>query len=114
VRPAGTARAFTVALCTNCAEEPTTRLLELLRSAIRRCPHGMLVVTDCLLGELTCATRPSGDGVLMILQPCSIDRTPIGPAMSVGPIGDHGDALTVCDWLAGGAWEEQALPRRFV
>jgi hypothetical protein len=90
-----------------------TRLLELLRSAIRRCPHGMLVVTECLLGELTCAGRRSSDGVLVIVQPCSSERTPSGPAVWVGPIRDQSDARTVCDWLVDGAWEDQTPPSRY-
>jgi hypothetical protein len=69
-----TSHPFTVAICTSCAAEPAERLLQMLRASIRRCPHGMLVTTGCLLGHLTCATRPSHQGALLLLQPCSTQQ----------------------------------------
>jgi hypothetical protein len=108
----GTSRPFTAAVCTSCAAGPATQLLLALRGSIRRCPHGMLVTTGCLLGEFTCAVRPSGEGAVLVLQPCSVDRTPAGPARWVGPVRHAVDARVVCDWLERGDWELDALPSR--
>jgi hypothetical protein len=105
-----TSRPFTVAVCTSCAAEPATRLLQMLRASVRRCPHGMLVITACLLGQFTCATRPSHNGVMLVLQPCSTDRIPTGPPQWVGPVNNSVDARTVRDWLEQGNWERHRLP----
>ena len=105
-----TSHPFTVAICTSCAAEPAERLLPMLRASIRRCPHGMLVTTGCLLGHLTCATRPSQQGVLLLLQPCSTQRIPTGPAQWMGPVNDTEDARALCDWLEHGNWERHTLP----
>jgi hypothetical protein len=94
-----TGHPFTVAICTSCAAEPPERLLPMLRASIRSCPHGMLVTTGCLLGRLTCATRPSQQGVLLLLQPCSTQRIPTGPAQWMGPVNDTEDARALCDWF---------------
>ena len=69
---------FTVYLCTSCTAEPKLAVLEELRATIRRCAHGMLVTTACMLGPLGCAARPHGP--IVILQPCSVERVPIGSA----------------------------------
>jgi len=101
---------FTVAICGSCAPAPAAQLLQMLRASIRRCPHGMLVTTGCLLGHLTCAGRPSREGVMLVLQPCSTRRIPTGPAQWVGPVNDTVDARAVCDWLEQGDWQRHALP----
>jgi hypothetical protein len=71
-----TSHPFAVAICGSCAAEPAAQLLQMLRASIRRCPHAMLVTTGCLLGQLTCATRPPLEGVILLLQPCSTQRIP--------------------------------------
>jgi hypothetical protein len=53
----GTSRPFTVFLCTSCPAKPEFTVLEELRATIRRCPHGMLVTTACMLGPLACAAQ---------------------------------------------------------
>jgi hypothetical protein len=70
----------------------------------------MLVTTECLLGRLTCATRPSQQGVLLLLQPCSTQRIPTRPAQWMGPVNGTEDARAVCDWLERGNWECHTLP----
>jgi hypothetical protein len=105
-----TSHPFTIALCGRCSGAPATQLLQMLRASIRRCPHGMLVTTECLLGHLTCATRPPHEGVMLLLQPCSIQRTPTGPAQWMGPVNDIADARAVCDWLEEGHWQRHTLP----
>ena len=105
-----TSQPFTIAVCTSCAAAPATPLLQMLRASIRRCRHGMLVTTECLLGHFTCATRPPHEGVMLLLQPCSPQRTPTGPAQWVGPVSDTADARAVCEWLEQGNWQRHTLP----
>jgi hypothetical protein len=105
-----TTQPFTVAICTTCGAEVTPQLLQLLRDVIRRCPHGMLVMTECLLGQITCATRPAHEGAMLLLQLCSIERTPTAPAQWLGPITDLADARLICEWIVRGGWDCRALP----
>jgi hypothetical protein len=85
-------------------------VLEELRATIRRCAHGMLVTTACMLGPLACAVRPHGP--VVILQPCSVERVPIGSARWIGPINDKADIRALRDWLEQGEWDSGALPDR--
>lgn len=105
-----TQRAFTAIVCAGCAPELGLSVLDGLRATIRRCRHGVLVRTDCLLGPLTCASRPTGRGVLVVLQPCSHDRRPDGPARWIGPINSDDDVEILRDWLERGDWTLQTLP----
>lgn len=105
-----TSHPFTIAICGSCGAGPAAQLLQMLRASIRRCPNGMLVTTECLLGHLTCATRPAHEGVMLLLQPCSIERTPTGPAQWMGPVNDTADTRAVCEWLEQGNWERRTLP----
>src|ERR1700758_2305021 len=79
-----TSRPFTVVLCTSCAAKSELGVLEALRAAVRRCGHGVLVTTECMLGALACATLHNGAGGMVVLQPCSVDRPPSGPAHGSG------------------------------
>jgi hypothetical protein len=105
-----TRRAFTLVVCTSCAAVQSDSILDELRAAIRRCPHGVLVATGCMLGKLTCASRPDGPGILVLLQPCSEQRLPVGGACWVGPINDSEDAATVRAWVERGEWSPRTLP----
>lgn len=110
-----TRRPFTVAVCGSCKAEPglaARETLDALRATIRRCDHGMLVITDCMLGVLTCGARIHGPGVMVLLQPCSIDRAPNGPPCWIGPINDKDDVWVVCDWVERGEWDCGVLPAR--
>jgi hypothetical protein len=106
-----TAGPFTAVVCTNCRSDATAALLAALRDAVRRCPHGVLVTTGCVLGELTCAARRETPGVMAALQPCSVERAPIGPPCWIGPIYND-DARAVADWIEHGHWGSAALPDR--
>jgi hypothetical protein len=99
-----------VYLCTSCTAKPKLAVLEELRATIRRCAHGMLVTTACMLGPLACAARPHGP--MVILQPCSVEHVPIGPARWIGPINDKVDMRALRDWLERGEWDYRALPDR--
>jgi hypothetical protein len=72
----------------------------------------MLVTTGCLLGEFTCAARGKCAGAVLMLQPCSIERVPHGPARWIGPIGDPDDLRMVCSWVEQGRWISHLLPER--
>lgn len=107
-----TDRPFTVIACGACAADDNLSLVDELRPTIRRCPRAMLVSAACMLGPLTCASRPTGCGVMAMLQPCTNDRVPCGPPRWIGPITDHGDAAILRDWLEVGQWETMPLPRQ--
>ncbi|MCV7052999.1 hypothetical protein H7H82_20805 [Mycobacterium heidelbergense] len=111
-RPGGTDRPFTVVVCAACAADHDLSVIDELRPTIRRCPHSMLVATACMLGPLTCASRPTGCGVMAVVQPCTNDRVACGPPHWVGPIIDDGDAAALRDWLELGQWENAPLPRQ--
>lgn len=107
----GTRRPFTVAVCTRCGSEPDSELLASLGETVRQCPHGVLVLAQCLLGEITCATRYAAGGTILLLQPCGIDRVPHTAAIWVGPVNKTETAM-VCKWIATGAWDPADLPAR--
>lgn len=107
-----TNRPFNIVLCTSCESDQVLPTLATLRSVIARCPHGMLVRVNCLLGSLTCASRPTGGGVMVVLQPCSETRIPSGPAIWLGPADSPDDVRALCDFVERGAWEFDELPDR--
>jgi hypothetical protein len=107
-----TRQPFTLAICTACGADVAPQLLQMLRNVVRRCPHGMLVMTECLLGPLACATRPPHEGAMLLLQLCSIERAPTAPARWLGPITDLADARLVCEWIMRGDWDCRELPIR--
>jgi hypothetical protein len=108
----GTDRPFTVVVCTACAGDDALSVIDELRPTIRRCPHAMLVCATCMLGPLTCASRPTGCGVMALVQPCTDERTACGPAHWIGPPTDNGEAAALCDWLELGQWENTLVPRQ--
>jgi hypothetical protein len=106
-----TDRAFNLVVCTGCTAGQGLSVLHELRATIRCCPHAVLVATGCMLGALTCAARPDGPGVLVVLQPCSAGRAPLAQATWVGPINSREDAADLCDWVERGDWNLGSLPR---
>lgn len=112
-RPA-TNRPFTVGVCTNCSTEPELSVPSELRATIRRCPHAVLATTACLRGPLTCQAHPHGPGVMLVMQPCAVDRTPHGPTLWIGPIRDDTDVRAVRRWLETGRWNPHTLPTRLI
>ncbi|MCA2244442.1 hypothetical protein [Mycobacterium intracellulare] len=108
----GTDRPFTVIVCATCAVDDRLSVIDELRPAIRRCPHSMLISAACMLGPLTCASRPSGGGVMALVQPCTNDRVASGPAQWIGPIADSDAAAALRDWLVRGEWENIPVPRQ--
>ena len=107
----GTDRPFTVIVCFACAARHDLSVIDELRPAIRRCPHALLVSAECMLGPLTCASRPTGCGVMAVVQPCTNDWVACGPPHWIGPITDNGQAAALRDWLELGQWESTPVPR---
>jgi hypothetical protein len=113
----GAHHAFTAIVCRDpdCARPHSEALVVGLRECVRRNRHGVLVSAGCLLGRLGChALGVSGRraGTLVVVQRCSPDRTPIGPALWIGPVSTAEDVATVCHWLDAGDLTSTALPAR--
>lgn len=106
----GTDRPFTVIVCGTCAVDHHLSVIDELRPTIRRCPRSVLVEAACMLGPLTCASRPTGCGVMAVVQPCTNDREACGPPHWVGPIADSDEAAALSDWLEQGQWEDTPIP----
>lgn len=103
---------FTAAVCSFCGTtDPGLSVLDALRAAVRRCPHGVLISAGCLLDDVSCAGRT--DGVMVLVQLCSADRTPTSPAWWIGPINSAVEAAKLCDWLEDGVWDTDHLPVRW-
>jgi hypothetical protein len=107
-----TDRPFNVIVCSCCATEPGLSVLQELRESIRRCPHGILVSAPCLLGKLTCAARTDGPGTMVLLQPCSTDRSPLGLPQWIGPLTNPADTEAAQAWIERGRWDIDTLPQR--
>lgn len=107
-----TPRPFTVIVCAACAADHDLSVLDELRPTIRRCPRAMLVSATCMLGPLSCASSPTGCGVMAVLQPCTNDRVACGPPHWIGPITNRRDAAVLRDWIELGQWESTPLPSR--
>lgn len=101
---------FTIAACTACTTEVADTVIPKLRGVVRRCPHAVLIVTQCLLGKFSCAALGSDHGVMLMLQPCTVDRVPVSPMRLVGPVRSEADAEAACAWIAAGVWDSVGLP----
>jgi hypothetical protein len=104
-------RHFTVAVCQApaCDTGGDPGLLDVLRDTVRRCPHGVLVRTGCMLGLSACRPRwlrphPGTAGTMVVVQPCGLDRVPHGSPVCVGPVRDPGDTRLLRAWLERGEW----------
>lgn len=109
--------AFTVVACHGgrCCPPAELPVTTELAAAVRRCPHGVLVVSGCQLGSTLClAWRHRSSplpGTVLVVQPCvAADRQPRGPAIWLGPVRTQQDLTTVCHWLEGGQLDRQTLP----
>jgi hypothetical protein len=88
-------------------------LLRHLDAATRRCPHGVLISTGCVLRASRCLRAPGHDsGAYLLVQPCDLDRRPRGIAIGIGPVLTAADAAAVADWLAGGSLDAARLEPR--
>lgn len=105
-----TSHPFTVAACVACTPEVADTVMSDLRQVIRNCPHAVLVVTQCLLGKFACAAKGSEPGVMLMLQPCTVERVPVSPMRLVGPLRSKTDTEAACAWIAAGVWDSVGLP----
>ena len=88
-------------------------LLHQLAATTRRCPHGVLISTSCVLHASRCLRAPEHDsGAYLLVQPCDPDRRPRGIAIGIGPVLTAVDAAAVADWLAEGSLDEARLEPR--
>jgi len=112
VRPGGP---FTVVVCDGgfCGEHGRS-VVEGLRDCVRGHPHAMLVSAGCLLGRAGCHAFAAGrgNGALVMVQPCTIERRPVGPALWAGPVADDADLADLLRWLDGGDLRAALLPAR--
>lgn len=101
-----TERPFTVAVCQAgpCRMRARgTDVMGRLASAVRRCPHGVLVRTGCLLHAARCRSGGGHDsGCYLWVQPCDVHRRPHGVVIPVGPVLNQSDADSVAGWLRDG------------
>ncbi|MFE7767842.1 hypothetical protein [Streptomyces sp. NPDC057438] len=111
------AEGFTAAVCR--AEEGCGagdgRVLEALRAAPRQVHCGLLVATGCLGRHLHCPHHEGNQvpraGHRVVIQPCTTDRTPLGPALAFGPLTDPVQAEALANWLAEGLRQGRRPPR---
>jgi hypothetical protein len=115
-RTVDTPSGFTAIVCQACNTNPDLPVLQTLREAIRRCPHGVLVSSSCPLGHLQCHTRnrnPRTAGPVLVVQPCtSTTRQPLGPAIPVGPLRTPEDLTALTHWLEQPPPSRHGLPAR--
>lgn len=102
------AEGFTVVVCQadRCCNE--LALMPALRAAVRASAHGVLISSGCTVGTLTCRARAVGPVVLV--QPCALDRRPVGAAVHVGPLQTRSDVADLVSWLRAGDLDVGALP----
>jgi hypothetical protein len=90
---------------------PGPTLLSRLGAAIRRCPHGVLIRTRCLLLAPRCRADPAAEsGAYLLVQPCRPNREPQGSA--IGPLLSTGDREAVATWLEAGELDLTRLDPR--
>lgn len=99
---------FTLVVCSSC-RVAADQVTDVLRRAVRDCPHGVMVSTGCLERVLHCRR---GHGVHAAVQPCGEDRRPTGGLVRIGPVVTVADAETVGVWLRGGMPDDGTLPER--
>jgi len=105
--PTPRSRPFTLVACTDCRDAADEQVVDRLRRAVGRCPHGVMVATRCLSGLLRCRRSR---GLHAVVQPCSEDREPTGAVKCLGPIRTEADAEAVAAWLLAGMPDGGTLP----
>ncbi|MFI7017856.1 hypothetical protein [Streptomyces sp. NPDC050164] len=114
------AEGFTAAICRaegGCGAADG-RVLEALRTATRQVPGGLLVATGCLGRHLHCPHHEGNQvpraGHRVVVQPCTRDRTPLGPALAFGPLTEPDQSQALADWLTEGLRQGRRPPRRLL
>ena len=111
---AAIAAGYTAIVCTapGCRSSLSAELLADLRAAVRGSRRGVLVVSGCTLGAVACRLRPPAP--LVVLQPCDVQRRPVGPAVRVGPLRSRDDVAELARWLARARFDVDDLPAHLV
>jgi hypothetical protein len=108
--------AFTAVLCQFCNTDTELPVLQSLRDTIRRCPHGILLTSGCVVGRLWCRSirtrTPRLAGPIVLVQPCTKARQPVGPAIPVGPLRTIEDLTALGNWLERSPHNHRGLPAR--
>lgn len=111
---------FTAVLCRteNGCGAADDSLVEPLRAAVRQSAFGMLITTGCLARHLHCphhgGNRVARPGIRLIVQPCTRDPTPLGAAVTFGPLTDASQAQDLADWLIKGLRQGCRPPRHLL
>lgn len=107
------AAGFTVIVCDTCADGGLPDIA-LLRETVRRSPHGMLVRAHCPLGTMLCHARKASAnaGRVVLVQPCTTGRDPLGAAVIVGPVRTAEDLAALARWLKTTPVDVNTLPSR--
>lgn len=95
-----------------CGTEQPDRLAVVLRDCVLSSRDGVLVVSGCSLGAVSCRFRPAGP--LVHVQPCDADRRPTGPVVRVGPIRSEQDIAAVQAWIRTARLDPALLPSHLV
>jgi hypothetical protein len=104
---------FNAVVCRSGACSGTAKqLLQWLRAATRRCPHGVLISADCLLRAPRCQAPSHESGTYLLVQPCDRDRRPNGTVIGIGPVLTDDDAAAVAEWLLDGSFDVTRLEPR--
>ena len=104
---------FTLIVCETCADAGPQDLAP-LRETVRRSPHGVMVRVRCPLGTLFCHARKAvaNAGRVVLVQPCTADRSPLGAAVVVGPVRTAADVAALVRWPEMTPIDEDTLPVR--
>jgi hypothetical protein len=107
-----TATGYTAVVCTapDCRTPLLDELTADLRVAVRSSGSGVLVVAGCTLGAVVCRLRLPAP--LVAVQPCDVQRRPIGPVVRVGPLRSRADVTELVRWLGRARFDVDALPDR--
>lgn len=98
-----------------CGHTRARTVVDGLRDSIRRHRHAVLVSAGCVLGPIQChASAVTGCrcGPVLVIQDCTEERVPQGPAIWVGPVTDDDDLTAVRRWLDSGHPRTGQLPSR--
>jgi hypothetical protein len=111
---AAMAEGYTLAMCAApaCSTEQPNGISAALRACVWSSRHGVLVVSGCCLGAVSCRLRSAGPLVLM--KPCDVHRRPTGPVVCVGPLRSDDDIAVVQEWIRSARFDPALLPPRLV
>ena len=111
---AAIADGYTVVICAApaCSTEQSNGISAALRDCVRSSRHGVLVVSGCYLGAISCRLRPVGP--LVLVKPCDAHRRPTGPVVCVGPLRSDDDVAAVQEWIRIARFDPALLPPHLV